>query len=48
MVGFITTRHLLWNGGIILREFGVRAYLRCVIRCLFSSKPSTFLQCVWH
>ncbi len=48
MVGFITTRHLITHAPMILREFGPRTYWRCVRTCLFSSKPTTFLQCVWH
>lgn len=46
MVGFITTRHLVTHGGTILREFGPRAYLRCISKCLFSGRPTTFLECV--
>jgi hypothetical protein len=48
MVGVITTRHLLTHGRLILSEFGARTYLRALGRCLFSSKPTTFLQCVWR
>jgi len=48
MVGVITTKHLLTHGHLIWAEFGTRAYLRCIGRCLFSSTPTTFLQCVWR
>ncbi len=46
MVGYITTRHLVTHRGTILREFGPRAYLRCIGKCLFSGRPTTFLECV--
>jgi len=46
MQGFITTRHLFTHATIIVGEFGLRTYLRCIRRCLFSSKPATFLSCV--
>lgn len=47
MVGVITTKHLLTHGHLIVAEFGARAYLRCIGRCIFSSKPTTFLECVF-
>jgi len=48
MVGVITTKDLWTHGYLILAEFGALTYLRCIGRCLFSTKPTTFLQSVWH
>ncbi len=30
MNGVITTRHLVTHGMLIVRQFGLKAYLRCV------------------
>jgi hypothetical protein len=46
MVGTITARHLLMHWRLICREFGVRAYVRCVCRCLIPGDRTTFLACV--
>jgi hypothetical protein len=48
MLGIITTRHLVTQAPAIVSSFGLRAYFRCVRRCLFSGKPATFLECVWQ
>ena len=46
MDGLITTRHLLSHSTLIVGEFGLRCYLRCLQRALFSSRRVTFLECV--
>jgi hypothetical protein len=48
MLGTIRGRHLLTHGPLIVRLFGFRAYLRCVIRALRSDKYGqvTFLGVV--
>lgn len=46
MRGLITTRHLLTNAPVIIREFGLSAYLTCVKRALLSRRPVTFLEVV--
>ena len=43
--GVITTRHVLWHGPTIVREFGAAAYLRCCMAILLRRK-TTFLNCV--
>lgn len=44
MYGTIRGRHLLTHGPLIVRLFGLRAYVRCIVRTLnFKSKPVTFL-----
>ncbi len=45
MVGVITTRHLITQSRVIVREFGARCYLRCVWRTLLHRRV-TFLECV--
>lgn len=45
MSGVITTRHLFWNAGVIMREFGLACYVRCW-RQVFSSRRCTFLECI--
>jgi len=44
--GVITTKEVLRHGGIIVREFGAAAYLRCCMAILLRKK-TTFLNCVW-
>jgi len=46
MRGYVTTRHLLIHARIIVQEFGWRAYLRCLVRCMFAPQTVTFLGCV--
>lgn len=48
MVGFITTRHLVTHAPLIVHEFGLRAYLRCVRRVLSSHGATTFLDCLTY
>lgn len=43
MKGFITTRHLILNARIIIAEFGLSAYLRCVKNVLIH-RNTTFLE----
>jgi len=44
MYGTIRGRHLLTHGPLIVRLFGFRVYLRCLVRTLqFNSAPVTFL-----
>jgi hypothetical protein len=46
MVGFITTRHLFAHPILIVREFGVRCFARCVWRTLSADRATTFLECL--
>ena len=46
MCGFVTTRDLFFHSTEIVREFGVRCYLRCLKRTLLSKKTVTFLECI--
>lgn len=48
MHGLITTRHLLTKGPLIIREFGLAVYGRCVRAVLLSRQPVTFLDCVFQ
>jgi hypothetical protein len=43
--GVITTRDVLRHGGVIVREFGTAAWLRCCVAILLR-KRTTFLNCV--
>ena len=42
--GVITTRDVLRNSGVILREFGAAAYLRCCLAIVLRRR-TTFLHC---
>jgi hypothetical protein len=44
--GLITSKHVLWHAGIIVREYGFRGYLRC-LRALMSRRRTTFLELIW-
>jgi hypothetical protein len=44
--GYITTRHLVTNAATIVREFGMRCFLRCVWRTITARRAVTFLECV--
>jgi hypothetical protein len=46
MRGTITTRSLLEHASLIVREFGVLAYVRCLARAALSRRPVTFLEVV--
>lgn len=43
MRGVIKTRHLVTHGVLIVRQFGVRAYLRCLVGSLRHPGRCTFL-----
>jgi hypothetical protein len=44
--GLITSKHVLWHAGTIVRSYGVRRYLRCV-GALLSGRRTTFLELIW-
>jgi hypothetical protein len=44
MRGVITTRHVLTHAGVIVREFGMGAFLRCCLAAVRRRK-ATFLEC---
>ena len=46
MRGLITTRHLVTNARLIIQEFGLAAYVRCLSHALLSRRPVTFLECM--
>ncbi len=46
MRGLITTRHLLTNAPVIIKEFGLWAYLRCLRTTFLSRRKVTFLEVV--
>jgi hypothetical protein len=46
MVGVVRTRHLLTHSAIIVREFGVRCWVRCMWRAVVAKRKVTFLECV--
>jgi len=45
MKGFITTRDVLLHPAAIVDAFGVRVYVRCLVRIL-SRRTVTFLDCI--
>ena len=47
IAGVVTTKDVLWHTGIIVREFGAAAYVRCCVAILFG-KRTTFLTCVFE
>jgi hypothetical protein len=46
MTGFITKKHLICHAHIIILNFGITVYFKCVSKCLLSDKPVTFLDCI--
>ena len=46
MRGTITTRHLVINAPTIIHEFGMLAYMRCLLAAVVSRRDVTFLECV--
>jgi hypothetical protein len=46
MVGFITTRSLLTHPSLIVREFGMQCFVRCIWRTLTLDRNVTFLECI--
>jgi hypothetical protein len=45
MIGVIRTRHLFTQASVIVREFGMACFARCLWRTLLSRRPVTFLEC---
>jgi hypothetical protein len=46
MVGLVRTRDLFIHSSLILHEFGVACFARCLRRALISRRPVTFLECL--
>ena len=48
MEGFITTKEILLHPKMIVESFGLRVYVRCLVRiaCRSHSRPVTFLECI--
>lgn len=46
MTGFITTRDVLCHPALIVSNFGLRVYLRCVRKILRRDRTYTFLECI--
>ncbi|MDB4938983.1 MAG: hypothetical protein JWP87_5955 [Labilithrix sp.] len=46
MTGFITTKDVLLHPALIIREFGARVYVRCLLRISCRRGPVTFLECI--
>jgi hypothetical protein len=44
--GLITSKHVLWHTGTIVRVYGLPGYLRC-LRALLSGRRTTFLELIW-
>jgi hypothetical protein len=44
--GIITSRDVLLNGAMIVREFGPRAWLRCCAAMVLR-RQTTFLDCLF-
>jgi len=44
--GVIGAKEVLLNGGSIVRSFGLRRYLRCLL-ALLSRRRATFLELIW-
>jgi hypothetical protein len=47
IAGVITGKDVLRNCGSIVRNFGVRPYLRCLL-AIFSRRRATFLELMWE
>jgi hypothetical protein len=46
MVGIIRGRHLLLHAPLIIRQFGLSAYLRCLAKALRHPRSATFLRSI--
>jgi hypothetical protein len=46
MVGLVRTRDLFFHSPLILREFGIACWVRCLMRSLLADRPVTFLECL--
>ncbi|MBN2191796.1 MAG: hypothetical protein JW751_03175 [Polyangiaceae bacterium] len=44
MRGTIQTQHLITHAGMIVRLFGVRVYLRCLLNIVRHGGRATFLE----
>jgi hypothetical protein len=47
MNGFVTTRDVLLHPLTIVIPFGLRVYLRCIVRLAVGHGRATFLECIW-
>lgn len=47
MKGFITTKDVLLHPALIIGAFGVRVYVRCLVRIARrDGRAATFLECI--
>ncbi len=48
MQGYISTREVLLHPRMIVESFGLRVYMRCLVRmaCFSHQRPVTFLECI--
>ena len=46
MKGFISTREVLLHPRMIVESFGLRVYVRCLLRIACYTRPVTFLECI--
>ena len=46
MVGVIQGKHLVRHAPLIIRQFGLRTYLRCVFSALRHPRSATFLRAI--
>ena len=46
MHGFITTRDVLRHPICVIREFGVRVFVRCLVGGVLRTRKRTFLECI--
>jgi hypothetical protein len=46
MVGIIRGRHLILHAALIIRQFGLGAYLRCLVKAVRHPKSATFLSSI--
>jgi hypothetical protein len=47
MDGVIRGRDVVANARLIVREFGLPCFFRCLRACVFGPR-TTFLECVWE
>jgi hypothetical protein len=45
--GLITSKDVLLHTSAIVRGYGIRLYLKCLL-ALVSRRRTTFLELVWH
>jgi hypothetical protein len=46
MHGVVTTRDLVFHSPLIVREFGLRCFARCLWRTMILHRIVTFLECI--